>query len=107
MYIQVFYQIQNILAITFSNILSLSRKIIRCFLACFPNYKIRIIMAALKVIWWRGGGGCRVCETVSYSEFINTFFLYKKLCEFKPLFYLELIKSVTISRVRFRFFTWR
>ena len=59
MYIHVFYQIQNILAITFSNILSLSGKIIRCFLACFPNHKIRIIMAALKVICWRGEGvGC-------------------------------------------------
>ena len=54
MYIHVFYQIQNILAITSSNILSVSGKIIRCLLACFPNYKIRIRMAALKVIWCGG-----------------------------------------------------
>ena len=29
-----------------------------------------------------------MCDTISYSEFINTFFLYKKLCELKPLFLL-------------------
>lgn len=60
MYIHIFYQIQNILAITSSNILFLSGKIIRCLLACFPNYKIRIDSCSPKLFGVEEGVGCAI-----------------------------------------------